>query len=58
MAVIKAQVWKGMFETYAENLAEADKQIVLNYPFPDRQGVSHFVEKRAANFPDLPKGKL
>jgi enoyl-CoA hydratase/carnithine racemase len=59
MAVIKAQVWKGMFETYAENLAEADKQIVLNYPFPDyKEGVAHFVEKRAANFPDLPKGKL
>jgi len=54
MAVIKAQIWKGMFETYAENLAEADKQIVLNYPYPDyKEGVSHFVEKRPANFPDL-----
>ncbi|ETR75035.1 enoyl-CoA hydratase [Afipia sp. P52-10] len=54
MAVIKAQIWKGMFETYAENLAEADRQIVLNYPYPDyKEGVSHFVEKRPANFPDL-----
>ena len=56
MAVIKAQTWKGMFETYAENLAEADKQIVANYPYPDyKEGVSHFVEKRPANFPDLTK---
>lgn len=54
MAVIKAQIWKGMFETYAENLVEADKQLVLNYPYPDyKEGVSHFVEKRPANFPDL-----
>ena len=52
MAVIKAQTWKGMFETYAENLAEADKQIVANYPYPDyKEGVAHFVEKRPANFP-------
>lgn len=54
MAVIKAQIWRGMFETYAENLVEADKQLVLNYPYPDyKEGVSHFVEKRPANFPDL-----
>ncbi len=58
MAVIKAQTWKGMFETYAENLAEADKQIVANYPYPDyKEGVAHFVEKRPANFPDLTKAK-
>lgn len=56
MAVIKAQLWKGMFQNYSENLAEADKQIVANYPFPDyKEGVAHFVEKRAANFPDLTK---
>jgi enoyl-CoA hydratase/carnithine racemase len=56
MAVMKAQIWKGMFETYEENLVEADKQIIANYPFPDyKEGVSHFVEKRPANFPDLPK---
>ena len=58
MAVIKAQTWKGMFESYAENLAEADRQIVANYPYPDyKEGVAHFVEKRPANFPDLPKAK-
>jgi enoyl-CoA hydratase/carnithine racemase len=58
MAVMKAQTWKGMFESYAENLAEADKQIVENYPYPDyKEGVAHFVEKRPANFPDLPKAK-
>lgn len=56
MAVIKAQIWKGMFETYQENLVEADKQLALNYPYPDyKEGVAHFVEKRPANFPDLTK---
>lgn len=54
VAVMKAQLWKGMFQTYNENLIESDKQLVANYPFPDyKEGVSHFVEKRAANFPDL-----
>ena len=38
--------------------AEADKQIVANYPYPDyKEGVSHFVEKRPPNFPDLIKAK-
>jgi enoyl-CoA hydratase/carnithine racemase len=56
VAVIKAQLWKGMHESYIENLAESDRQLVLNYPFPDyKEGVAHFVEKRPANFPDLPK---
>jgi hypothetical protein len=28
----------------------------MNHSFPDRkEGVAHFVEKRAANFPNLPK---
>lgn len=56
VAVIKAQLWKAMHESYIENLAESDRQLVLNYPFPDyKEGVAHFIEKRAANFPDLPK---
>jgi len=56
VAVVKAQVWKSMHESYADNLAESDRQLVLNYPYPDyKEGVAHFVEKRPANFPDLPK---
>jgi enoyl-CoA hydratase/carnithine racemase len=56
MAVIKAQVWKAMHESYIENLAESDRQLTMNHAFPDRkEGVAHFVEKRPANFPNLPK---
>jgi enoyl-CoA hydratase/carnithine racemase len=56
VAVIKAQLWKAMHESYIENLAESDRQLVMNHAFPDRrEGVAHFVEKRSANFPDLPK---
>ncbi len=56
VAVVKAQLWKSLHETYIENLAESDRQLVMNHSFPDRkEGVAHFVEKRAANFPDLPK---
>jgi enoyl-CoA hydratase/carnithine racemase len=56
VAVVKAQLWKSMHETYIENLAESDRQLVINHSFPDRkEGVAHFVEKRAASFPDLPK---
>lgn len=56
VAVVKAQVWKSMHETYIENLVESDRQLVMNHSFPDRkEGVGHFVEKRPANFPNLPK---
>jgi enoyl-CoA hydratase/carnithine racemase len=56
LAVIKAQLWKAMHESYIENLAESDRQLVMNHAFPDRrEGVAHFVEKRPANFPDLPR---
>jgi enoyl-CoA hydratase/carnithine racemase len=56
VAVVKAQVWKSMHETYIENLVESDRQLVMNHAFPDRkEGVAHFVEKRPANFPNLPK---
>ncbi len=56
VAVVKAQVWKSMHETYIENLVESDRQLVMNHSFPDRkEGVAHFVEKRPANFPNLPK---
>jgi len=56
IAVIKAQLWKAMHESYLENLVESDRQLVMNHAFPDRkEGVAHFVEKRPANFPNLPK---
>jgi enoyl-CoA hydratase/carnithine racemase len=56
VAVVKAQVWKSMHESYIENLVESDRQLVMNHSFPDRkEGVAHFVEKRPANFPNLPK---
>jgi enoyl-CoA hydratase/carnithine racemase len=54
MAVIKAQVWKSLVQSYSEALASADHELELSMPLPDyKEGVAHFVEKRPANFPDL-----
>lgn len=54
MAVIKAQVWKSMFQSYKEALAVSDQEVGLSFESPDfKEGIAHFVEKRAANFPDL-----
>jgi enoyl-CoA hydratase/carnithine racemase len=54
MAVIKAQVWKSLGQSYSEALASADHELELSMPLPDyKEGVAHYVEKRPANFPDL-----
>jgi enoyl-CoA hydratase/carnithine racemase len=54
MAVIKAQVWQSMFQSYRESLAVSDHEVGLAFASPDfKEGISHFVEKRPANFPDL-----
>lgn len=56
MAVIKAQVWKSMFQSYKESLAVSDHEVGLSFGSADfKEGVAHFVEKRPANFPDLTK---
>ena len=54
LAVMKAQVWKAMAQSFREALATADVQLKLSVKTSDYvEGVSHFLEKRSANFPDL-----
>jgi enoyl-CoA hydratase/carnithine racemase len=54
LAVMKAQVWKALTQSFRDALATADVQLELSVKTSDYiEGVSHFLEKRAANFPDL-----
>lgn len=54
LAVMKAQVWKAMAQSFRDALATADVQLELSVKTSDYvEGVSHFLDKRAANFPDL-----
>jgi enoyl-CoA hydratase/carnithine racemase len=53
LAVMKAQVWKAMFQTFSEALGIADTELELSVKSKDYiEGVSHFLEKRKADFPD------
>jgi enoyl-CoA hydratase/carnithine racemase len=54
LAVMKAQVWKAMAQSFRDALATADVQLELSVKTSDYvEGVSHFLDKRTANFPDL-----
>lgn len=51
MAVMKAQVWKALFQDFNEALAVGDSEMQKSFATGDfREGVAHFVEKRAAKF--------
>ncbi|MGB5950011.1 MAG: enoyl-CoA hydratase [Parvibaculum sp.] len=51
MAVMKAQVWKALFQDFNEALAVGDSEMQKSFATEDfREGVAHFVEKRAAKF--------
>jgi len=51
MAVIKAQIWKVPFQDFATALALADEEMQKSFKSEDfREGVAHYVEKRAPNF--------
>lgn len=53
LAVMKAQVWKAMAQSYRDALATADRELELSVKTADYiEGVSHFLEKRPPNFPD------
>jgi enoyl-CoA hydratase/carnithine racemase len=51
MAVMKRQLWQAQFQTLAEATAVADAEMVRSFDSEDfKEGVAHFVEKRAAKF--------
>jgi len=51
MGVMKAQVWKALFQDFNEALAAGDSEMQKSFSTADfKEGVAHFVEKRKANF--------
>jgi enoyl-CoA hydratase/carnithine racemase len=49
--IMKNQIWGGMFKTLAESAVEADVEMFEGFKSADfREGVLHFVEKRAPAF--------
>jgi enoyl-CoA hydratase/carnithine racemase len=49
--IMKQQIWGGMFQTLAEAAVEADRLMFEGFESADfREGVLHFVEKRAPTF--------
>jgi enoyl-CoA hydratase/carnithine racemase len=54
MAVMKAQVWKSPFQDFETALAVADSEMHKSFASEDfREGVAHYVEKRAPRFKGL-----
>ncbi len=51
MAVMKAQVWKSWFQDFNDALQIADAEMTKSFGSEDfKEGVAHFVEKRAPKF--------
>jgi enoyl-CoA hydratase/carnithine racemase len=51
LAVIKAQVWKALFQDMDEALVTADVEMARSFESEDfKEGVAHFLEKRAPKF--------
>jgi len=54
MAVMKAQVWKSYFQDFGDALATADAEMPPSFKWPDfKEGVDHFLQKRAPKFADI-----
>ncbi|HVP85344.1 MAG TPA: enoyl-CoA hydratase [Rhizomicrobium sp.] len=54
MAVMKAQVWKSLFQSFGEALEIADAEMPPSFKWPDfKEGVNHFLEKRPPRFADI-----
>ena len=54
MAIIKAQVWKANFQDFNEALSVADAEMKVSLANPEfKEGVAHFLEKRAPKFADI-----
>lgn len=51
MGVMKAQIWKALFQTFDEALEVGDKEMEKSFATADfKEGVAHYIEKRKANF--------
>ena len=51
MAVMKAQIWKALFQNFNDALEVGDSEMQKSFASEDfKEGVAHFVEKRTANF--------
>src|SRR5215472_1353386 len=51
VAVMKKQLWEAQFQTLAEATAQANYEMELSFQTADfKEGVAHFLEKRAARF--------
>ena len=49
--VIKRQLWDGLFQELGEHMKDADREMALSLKSEDfKEGVAHFVEKRAPRF--------
>ena len=54
MAIMKAQVWKANFQDFNAALDTADSEMKKSLAHPEfKEGVSHFLEKRAPRFADI-----
>jgi enoyl-CoA hydratase/carnithine racemase len=51
VAVIKRQLWEAQFQTLSEATVQANHEMELSFQTADfKEGVAHFLEKRAARF--------
>jgi enoyl-CoA hydratase/carnithine racemase len=51
LAVMKAQIWKSLFQSFELAVEVADREMAKSFASADfKEGVAHFVEKRAPRF--------
>jgi enoyl-CoA hydratase/carnithine racemase len=51
LAVMKAQIWSSLAQTFGDSLTVADREMTKSFQSADfKEGVAHFVEKRAPRF--------
>jgi hypothetical protein len=58
VAVMKRQVWEAEFQTLPEATVQANHEMELSFQTADfKEGVAHFLEKRAARFTGAPNSR-